>query len=178
MILDILSGVAAPDVVHEILSRTGSTPKVQQIVALSLAPAFLLSGIGAIMNVMMSRMIWVAGRIEKIDERIADGRQDPDDPEHAWLMLRRRTIQHAVMASTGSAATISVVIALLFLSAYVETRLGTVIVVAWVLTMLLLIVGLGFFFRETRLASRGPARGVAVRDQPPPRQRRKGTTRQ
>ena len=40
--------------------------------------------------------------------------------------------------------------------AYVEARLGTVIVIAWVLTTLLLIVGLGFFFRETRLAGRGP----------------------
>ena len=147
--------------------------------ALSLAPAFLLSGIGAIMNVMMSRMIWVAGRIEKIDERIADGLRDPDDRERAWLLLRRRTIQHAVMASTGSAATISVVIALLFMSAYVETRLGTVIVLAWVLTMLLLIVGLGFFFRETRLASRDPSRTAPAPGGPPaPRQRRKGTTRQ
>lgn len=156
MILDILTRVAAPDVVHEILSRTSSAPKVQQIVALSLAPAFLLSGIGAIMNVMMSRMIWVAGRIDKIDDRIADGLQDPDDPERAWLLRRRRAIQHAVMASTGSAVTISVVIALLFLSAYIETRLGTVIVFAWLMTMVLLIVGLGFFFRETRLAGRAP----------------------
>ncbi len=156
MMLDILARVAAPDVVHEILSRTSSTPKVQQIVALSLAPAFLLSGIGAIMNVMMSRMIWIAGRIDKIDERVTDGKQAPDNPERAWLLKRRRTIQHAVMASTGSAATISVVIMLLFVSAYVEARLGTVIVIAWMLTMALLIVGLGFFFRETRLAGRGP----------------------
>ena len=156
MMLDILAVVAAPDVVHEILSRTSSAPKVQQIVALSLAPAFLLSGIGAIMNVMMSRMIWVAGRIEKIDNRIEEGTRKHGDPERAWLLRRRRTIQHAVMASTGSAATISIVIALLFLSAYVETRLGTVIVLAWLLTMILLIVGLGFFFRETRLAAKGP----------------------
>lgn len=156
MMLDLLASAGAPDLIHEVLSRTSSTPKVQQIVSLSLAPAFLLSGIGAIMNVMMSRMIWIAGRIEKIDERVTDGKQPPDNPERAWLVRRRRTIQHAVMASTGSAVTISVVIMLLFVSAYVEARLGTVIVVAWVLTMLLLIVGLGFFFRETRLAGRGP----------------------
>ncbi len=154
--IDLLVSAAGPDIFHEVLSRTSSTPKVQQIVALSLAPAFLLSGIGAIMNVMMSRMIWIAGRIEKIDERVTDGKQARDNPERAWLLKRRRTIQHAVMASTGSAAAISVVIMLLFVSAYVEARLGTVIVVTWVLTMLLLIVGLGFFFRETRLAGRGP----------------------
>ena len=155
MILDILAS-ADPGLVNEILSRTSSTPKVQQIVSLSLAPAFLLSGIGAIMNVMMARMIWIAGRIEKIDRRIDEGTREEGDPERAWLLRRRRTIQHAVMASTGAAATISVVIMLLFVSAYVEARLGTVIVIAWMLTMLLLITGLGFFFRETRLAGRGP----------------------
>ena len=155
--IDLLASAAAtPDLIHEILSRTSSTPKVQQIVSLSLAPAFLLSGIGAIMNVMMARMIWIAGRIDKIDDRIADGRHDPADPERKWLLERRRAMQHAVMVSTGSAATISVVITLLFLSAYVETRLGTVIVITWLLTMVLLIAGLGFFFRETRLAARGP----------------------
>lgn len=148
--------LASASVAAEFFDRTASTPKVQQIVALSLAPAFLLSGIGAIMNVMMARMIWIAGRIDRIDDRIADGRHDPADPERPWLLARRQAMQRAVMVSTGSAASISVVITLLFLSAYVETRLGTVIVVAWVLTMVLLIVGLGFFFRETRLAARGP----------------------
>lgn len=154
--IDILASGAGPDFIHEILSRTGSTPKVQQIVSLSLAPAFLLSGIGAIMNVMMTRMVWIAGRLDRIDDRISDGRHDPQDPERPWLLRRRSAMQWAVMNSTAAAATISVVIALLFVSAYVETRLGTVIVVAWILTMLLLIVGLGFFFRETRLAARGP----------------------
>lgn len=154
--LDFLASAATPDLISEILSRTGSTPKVQQIVSLSLAPAFLLSGIGAIMNVMMTRMVWIANRIDRIDDRIADGRHDPQDPERPWLLRRRRTMQFSMMFSTAAAATISVVIALLFVSAYVETRLGTVIVFAWVLTMVLLIVGLGFFFRETRLAALGP----------------------
>lgn len=154
--IDLLASAAAPDFIHEILSRTGSTPKVQQIVSLSLAPAFLLSGIGAIMNVMMTRMVWIAGRIDRIDDRVSDGRHDPADPERPWLLRRRRAMQGAVMFSTAAAATISVVIMLLFLSAYIETRLGTVIVIAWMLTMVLLIVGLGFFFRETRLAARGP----------------------
>ena len=154
--IDLFAVAAGPDVLNEILSRTGSTPKVQQIVSLSLAPAFLLSGIGAIMNVMMTRMVWIANRIDRIDDRISDGRHDPQDPERPWLLRRRSAMQWAVMFSTAAAAAICVVIALLFVSAYVETRLGTVIVVTWVLTMVLLIVGLAFFFRETRLAARGP----------------------
>ena len=41
--------------------------RVQQVVQLSLAPAFLLAGIGAVMNVMTNRLIWVANKIEELE---------------------------------------------------------------------------------------------------------------
>ena len=72
-------------------------------------------------------------------------------------MRRRRVSQRAVMFSTAAAALISVLIALLFVSAYIELRIGTLIAAMWVVTMMLLITGLGFFFAETRLAAKGPA---------------------
>lgn len=139
----------------EILERTASTPRVQQIVQLSLAPAFLLSGIGAIMNVMMSRLIWVAERIERIERRIEDDVAGAERRELPWLGKRRRLSQLALVFSTASAVVISIVIALLFVSAYIEARIGTTIALAWVLTMGLLITGLVFFLLETRMAARG-----------------------
>lgn len=142
----------------ELLERTASTPHVQQIVQLSLAPAFLLSGIGAIMNVMMSRLIWVAQRIERISRRIDDGEAGNDAGELAWLGKRRRQSQWALVFSTGSAVTISVVIGLLFVSAYIEAQIGSIIALAWVVTMSLLVTGLLFFLFETRLAAKGPPR--------------------
>lgn len=142
----------------ELLERTANTPRVQQVVQLSLAPAFLLSGIGAIMNVMMSRLIWVAERIERINRRIEDGKAGSEAGELSWLGKRRRQSQWALVFSTGSAVTISIVIALLFVSAYIEARIGTVIALAWVVTMSLLVIGLFFFLRETRLAAKGPPR--------------------
>ncbi|WP_374408978.1 DUF2721 domain-containing protein [Pelagerythrobacter sp.] len=152
--VDLLS--ASTSLAVEMLQRTASTPHVQQIVQLSLAPAFLLSGIGAIMNVMMSRMIWVAERIERIERRIEDGKAgDHELRELPWLVQRRRHAQKAMAFSTASAAVISVVIALLFISAYIEPQIGTITAIAWVLTMALLITGLGFFLLETRMAARG-----------------------
>lgn len=140
----------------EILERTASTPRVQQMVQLSLAPAFLLGGIGAIMNVMMSRLIWIAERKERIERRIEDGKAaDPEVRELPWLAQRRRHAQTAVVFSTASAAVISVVIVLLFISAFIRPQIGTLTALAWILTMLLLLVGLGFFLLETRLAARG-----------------------
>ncbi len=154
MLFDLLAN-AGSSFAFDILERTADTPHVQQIVQLSLAPAFLLGGIGAIMNVMMSRLIWVAERIERINRRIEDGKAGSEVAELPWLAKRRRLSQYALVFSTAAAVIISVVIALLFISAYIEARIGTVIAFAWVSTMAMLIVGLAFFLMETRLAARG-----------------------
>jgi len=139
----------------EIIERTASTPRVQQVVQLSLAPAFLLSGIGAIMNVIMSRMIWISQRIENIEERTEAQRTAKQAREVGWLMRRRKLMQGAIMFSTAAAVMISAVIMLLFISAYITAQIGTVIAGLWVLTMLLLVTGLAFFLMETRLAALG-----------------------
>lgn len=154
--LDLLSAAAvqAP-FAFEIIERTASTPRVQQVVQLSLAPAFLLSGIGAVMNVIMSRMIWIARRVESIEEKMEAHRTAKQTRELGWLMRRRRLMQGAIMFSTAAAVIISLVIGLLFISAYITAQIGTLIAVLWVLTMALLVTGLGFFLLETRLAAMG-----------------------
>ncbi|WP_017663855.1 DUF2721 domain-containing protein [Porphyrobacter sp. AAP82] len=156
MLLETLAAAAqqAPFAL-EILERTASTPRVQQVVQLSLAPAFLLSGIGAVMNVIMSRMIWIAKRIETIEDKMDDSRTARQAREYGWLMRRRRLMQGAIMFSTASAVMISAVIMLLFVSAYITSQIGTLIAAMWVLTMVLLVTGLGFFLFETRLAAIG-----------------------
>lgn len=152
MILDLLSSSMA----SEILERTADTPRVLRAVELSLAPAFLLVGIGSIMNVMMSRIIWVAGRIERLAESDNISCDVTHANEVAWLRERRRLVHLAIKFSTGAAVVISVVVALLFVSAYIETRIGTLVAMLWVVTVALLITGLVHFLRETLLAASGP----------------------
>lgn len=155
MALDLLAAVLQAPFASEILERTASTPRVQQVVQLSLAPAFLLSGIGAIMNVIMGRMIWIAQRVENLEEKLEEHRTAKQARELVWLMQRRKLMQGAIMFSTAAAVIISLVIGLLFISAYITAQIGTVIAILWVLTMALLVTGLGFFLFETRLAARG-----------------------
>lgn len=150
----------APGAASDLLEKTASTPRVMQMLQFSLAPAFLLVAIGSIMNVMVARLTWVANRIERLEARAEERDEDPCSDEHAWLTRRRQISQRAVKFSTGAAALISVLIALLFVSAYIELRIGTLIAALWVATMLLLITGLAFFFAETRLAAKGPASRV------------------
>ncbi|WP_234033121.1 DUF2721 domain-containing protein [Erythrobacter rubeus] len=149
---------AAADIATELIQRTASTPAVQQALQSSLAPAFLLVGIGSVMNVMMARLTWVAGRIERLEA------QDEKDkgPRHAaevdWLCKRRALARKAIMLSSAGAVIISIVIALLFVSTYISARIGTVIAVMWVLTIAFLISALFVFLRETQLAAGGPNR--------------------
>lgn len=155
MDFDLLAAALHAPFAADILERTASTPRVQQVVQLSLAPAFLLSGIGAVMNVIMSRMIWIARRVENLEEKLEEQRTAKQARELGWLMQRRTLMQGAIMFSTAAAVMISLVIGLLFISAYITAQIGTLIAGLWVLTMVLLVTGLGFFLFETRLAARG-----------------------
>lgn len=148
--------LVAPQAASELLAKTASTPGVMQMLQFSLAPAFLLVAIGSIMNAMVARLTWVANRIERLEARAEERDEDPCSDEMTWLMRRRQISQRAVKFSTGAAALISVQIALLFFSAYIEQQIGTLIAALWVATMLLLITGLACFFAETRLAAKGP----------------------
>ena len=161
ILLDLMA--AGGNLATDLLERTASTLRVQEIVRLSLAPAFLLAGIGAIMNVMMSRLIWVAERIERLEAR-SKGKDNPQTArELDWLRHRRKLAQRAVMLSTSAALTIAVVIALLFVSAFIKPQIGTVTALAWILTMVLLFSGLVNFARETMVAAKGHR---DVNDQP------------
>ena len=138
----------------ELLERTSSSIRVQNVVQLSMAPAFLLAGIGAVMNVMTNRLIWVANKIEKI-LKVSDGDEGSELlVELPALEKRRVHAQRAVMLSTASAFTISIVIMLLFVSAFVRAQLGTLVAFTWVLTMGLLMAGLASFLLETRVAAK------------------------
>ena len=150
MLFDILSTLPG----SELFARTSSTLRVQQVVQLSLAPAFLLAGIGAVMNVMTNRLIWVANKIERIVDAGEDGDVKSMRDELHALELRRVHAQRAVMFSTASALAISVVIVLLFVSAFVKAPLGTLVAATWVICMGLLVAGLGSFVMETRTAAR------------------------
>lgn len=149
--LDILSTLG--DI--ELIARTSSTLRVQNVMQLSLAPAFLLAGIGAIMNVMTNRLIWVANRIDRILAADEEGKAGEamlaDIPA---LEQRRIFAQRAVMMSTAAALAIAIVIVLLFISAFVYISLGTIVAAVWMLAMAFLIAGLAFFVMEARTAAK------------------------
>ncbi len=152
MIFDLLVPV---DLATDLIERTASTPATMRALQSSLAPAFLLVGIGSIMNVMVARLTWVAGRIERLEDKAEDTPSDSAQRELEWLCQRRQLARRAIMFSSSAAVVISIVIALLFVSTYIDAKIGTFIAVLWVATIACLITALGFFLRETSTAARG-----------------------
>ena len=150
MLLDLLA--AAPGI--DLIERTSSTARVQQVVQLSLSPVFLLAAIGAVMNVMTSRLIWVANKIDKIMADDKAGRSSDLLSELPALEKRRVYAQRAVMLSTAAALTISIVIVLMFVSAFVTVPLGSLVALSWIVSMGFIVAGLGSFLMETRTAAR------------------------
>lgn len=141
-------------VAGELLARTSSTFRVQQIVQLSLAPAFLLGAIAAMLNVMNLRLATINKRVDYLCKREEDGRLDREVEELPALQRRQRYAHLAINFSTIAALFICVVIALMFVGALIRPMVGTVVALFWIMAMAMVFSALTCFMLETRLATR------------------------
>ena len=134
-----------------------SVNTVAEIVRLALAPVFLLSGIGAFLNVLAARLSRIVDRSREIEPRLLASRGTEHD---RWIMdlkiLDRRMslVGWATGLSVTSAILTCLVVILLFAANIVRTRLGTEI--AWLFIASMASIGAGFavFLVETAIASR------------------------
>jgi len=141
-----------------------SVNTVAEIVRLALAPVFLLSGIGAFLNVLASRLSRIVDRSRQIEPRLLASRGVEHERWIADLRIldrRMRLISWATALSVSSAILTCLVVVLLFGANLVRTRLGTEI--AWLFIASMLTIGAGFavFLLETTVA----ARAVRVRSE-------------
>lgn len=150
--MDILLSTAT--LAGDILARTSSTVRVQQMVQLSLAPVFMLAAIGAFLNVMNLRLTWIVDRVHLLEKLKENEVSDPDIEELPALRRRRKYAHLAINMSTTAALFICAVVALLFVSAFVRPALGTYVALGWILAMALVFSALLTFLMETQLATK------------------------
>jgi hypothetical protein len=137
----------------DILERTSSTARVQQMVQLSLAPVFLLAAIGAFLNVMNLRLTWIVDRIHLL-EKLAENEVSDREIEELPALRRRRSLAHtALNLSAGAALLICIVVALTFVSAFVRPPMGSIVALIWIVAMALVFGALLSLLRETQLAT-------------------------
>lgn len=141
-----------------------SVSTVAEIVRLALAPVFLLSGIGAFLNVLASRLSRIVDRSRDIEPKLLASRGREHDRWIADLRIldrRMSLISWATGLSVTSAILTCLVVILLFAANVVRTRLGSEI--AWLFMASMFAIGAAFavFLVETTVA----ARAVRVRSE-------------
>ena len=134
-----------------------SVNTVAEIVRLAVAPVFLLSGIGAFLNVCAARLSRIVDRSREIEPLLLASRGTEHD---RWLgdlrLLDRRMslVSWAISLSVLSAILICAVVVLLFGASLTSLHVATTI--AWLFIGSMIAIGLGFavFLVETRVGSR------------------------
>lgn len=134
-----------------------SVNTVAEIVRLAVAPVFLLSGIGAFLNVCASRLSRIVDRSREIEPLLLASRGAEHDRWLADLRLldrRMSLVSWAISLSVLSAILICAVVVLLFGASL--TRLHVAPTIAWLFMGSMIAIGLGFavFLIETRVGSR------------------------
>ena len=123
---------------------------VVHVIQLAVAPVFLLTGIGALLSVLVNRLGRVVDRFRALENRGLTA-----DPEMDILSRRARLVHWAISLCTIGALLICIVIATLFIGAILAIDVSAFIAVLFIVAMLALIVGLLSFLREIFLATGG-----------------------
>ena len=128
---------------------------IAHAIQLAVAPVFLLAGIGALLNVLSSRLGRIIDRARKLEADTAQDAADRGalDQELRVLSRRARLINRAIGLSTGAALLICTIIAAVFLAALADFDVTILIALLFVAAMLGLIVALSSFLREVYLAT-------------------------
>ena len=130
---------------------------IAHLIQLSIAPVFLLAGIGAILNVLVNRLARVVDRVRRLEEEFAAASplaQKLARAELGRLGTRMKLVNWSITACTASAACVCLVVATMFVGGVSDIGLGRAIALLFVVTMALVMLGLVLFLLEVRMASR------------------------
>jgi len=125
--------------------------QIGTIIQMAVAPAFLITGIGATLTVMSTRLSRIVDRFRVLNES-----NNPlirnKDKELASLLNRARWTHRAIFLTTISALLLSVLIAMIFISTEVNFDLDQYLSILFTMAMTALILGLLCFLREVNLS--------------------------
>ena len=129
---------------------------IAHVIQLSVAPVFLLSGIGAILAVMTSRLGRIIDRARVLEARLEDAPPDrvaTFEADLATLTHRASLIGPAITLCTATALLVCTVIAVLFLSAFLRFDASVPVALLFIAAMLAFFLGLLWFLREIYVAT-------------------------
>lgn len=130
---------------------------VAHTIQLSVAPVFLLAGIGSILNVLTARLARVIDRARGIESQLG-GMNDGDRAAMTAMLHaldRRMKVAHwAISCCTASALFVCLVVALLFLGDMTDRDWARTVSGMFIAAMVLIVCGLSLFLFEVNIATR------------------------
>jgi hypothetical protein len=136
----------------EVLAKTG----VAHVIQLAVAPVFLLTGVGAILNVMANRLSRIVDRARVLELKLPDAR-DADRDELLTrlrnLSRRARLISHAIALCVLTAVLVCGVIIILFLGEFLSFEATVPAALLFIAALLSFLLALIWLLREVFLAT-------------------------
>ncbi len=129
---------------------------VVELIQFSLAPVFLIVGIGQILNAVTGRLARVIDRIRWYENRrsdVSDKLQNHECREMNALMTRMKFANWAITFLTGAVVTICIDVTLLLINGLTTIALDTAILSMFMLSLAALTAGLICFFIEVTVAT-------------------------
>jgi hypothetical protein len=137
--------------------ETASATQVAHIIQLSVAPIFLLAGVGAFLNVCAGRLARIIDRARAIEPLILQSRGEEHDRwlgEIRVLDKRMGLVSQAIFFSVLAAVLTCAVVIVLFAAALTNAQSGTTVALLFIASMIAVSIGFAIFLFETRLGSR------------------------
>lgn len=129
---------------------------IAQVIQLSVAPVFLLAGVGATLNVLVGRLVRIVDRARVTESQLRDTDEHTvaELQERLEVLARRaRLISRAIALSVLCAVLVPIVIVSLFISVLFQVNLAVPVAVAFIIGLVSLAVGLVYFLREVFVAT-------------------------
>ncbi len=134
------------------MQSAADVTSVAHVIQLAVAPVFLLTGVGAILNVITNRLARIVDRFRVLGNA-SDQMQSAQQEEMAMLSRRSRWVHWAISLCTMSALFICIVIVALFVGSEIGMDPSQAVSLLFISAMLTLIVGLLCLLREIFLAT-------------------------
>lgn len=128
---------------------------IAHVIQLAVAPVFLLTGIGAFVGVLTSRLGRIIDRRRVLDDVVPcpeEAKKREISLEFGILVRRGHFINRAIGLCTMSALLVCLVVVALFVGAFLNADMFMPIGILFIATMLTLVGGLIYFLREIHLA--------------------------
>lgn len=127
---------------------------VASAIQLSVAPVFLLAGVGGLLNVLTSRLARAVDRIRLLSSQHDNNRSKGEEIEFTIQMRRTYFIHWSIIRSTICALAICLVVVLLFAGNVILDDPSTLITVLFISAMVSLTIAMILFLLEISLALR------------------------